>query len=384
MTNEQSFRVLTARPGRRVTAGFGRRGLLWTALLAVVSSPGLASAQGADNANGDPEVVERPARAVKVAPVAPAPAAAPMTFSGVVRAEKRAHLAFTLGGRMVRRPAEVGQAVKKNAVLAVLDLAPLENARAVAKAQLDDVEARLMQLRRDVQRERRLVGRGAGRRETLEKLISGAAATQAARDQARAGFAEAERQLNEARLRAPFAGTIIDVMLEPGEFARPGVAVVVLSAEDRLEVEVQVPEAIRAGLKTNMPVDIRLPLAGGQKLTGKVTQLGRGASGPGQLFPVVVGFAGTDSVAPGYTAELEFKVKTPDAVMLPVAAVADPGGHSPFVFRVRGGRAEKVPVRVLRLVGNQVTVSSDLAIGDAVIIKGHISLLADEPVEVLR
>ena len=323
-------------------------------------------------------------RRVRVAAVAAAPTAAPMTFSGVVRAAKRADLGFTLGGRMVLRPAEVGQAVKKNQELARLDLAPLRNARAAARAQLADVDARLAQLTRDVARERRLVKAGAGRRESLEKLTSGVSATQAARAQAEAGLAEAQRQLNEARLRAPFAGTIIQVMLEPGEFARPGVPIVVLSAEDQLEVEVQVPEAVRSGLRMKAPVKVRLPLAGGHVLPGEVTQLGRGASGPGQLFPVVVRIPGSDKVAPGYTAELVFDVTTADAAMVPVAAVADPGGQAPFVFRVTEGKAEKVPVEVVRLVGDNVTVQSTLTVGDQVVVRGHISLLAGEPVEVER
>lgn len=324
---------------------------------------------------------ERPRRVVKVVSVAPAPAAAPMTFSGVVRAERRANLAFTLGGRMVARPAQVGQAVKKGDELARLDLAPLRNAKAVAKARLNDAQARLRQLMRDLQREERLVKAGAGRREAVEQLTSDVAAARAARDQAEAGNAEAQRQLNEARLRAPFAGTIIDVMLEAGEFARPGIPVVVVSAEDRLEVEVQVPEAVRSRLKPNALVQVLLPLAGGHRLEGRVAHLGRGASGPGQLFPVVVRLPRSKDLAPGYTAEVQFEVETADAVMVPVAAVADPGGKNPFVFRVAGDRAEKVAVRVQRLVGDRVTVQSELQIGDRVVVKGHISLLAGEAVE---
>ena len=360
-------------------------GTLWIVALAA-AWPATAWSQGANGKHGGqpPSATgDRLGRRVQVAVVQDAPPAAPMTFSGVVRAEKRAQLGFTLGGRMVLRPADVGQAVKKGQELARLDLAPLRNARAVAKAQLDDVTAQLKQLNQDVARERRLVKKGAGRREALEKLTSAVAATQAARARAEAGFSEAQRQLSEARLRAPFAGTIIQVMLEPGEFARPGVPVVVLSAEDRLEVEVQVPEAVRAALKQDTPVKVRLPLAGGHVLKGRVSQLGRGAFGPGQLFPVVVRIPGSDKVAPGYTAELIFEVSTKDAVMLPVAAVADPGGQAPFVFRVRDGRAEKVSVDVLRLVGHQVTVRSTLAVGDQVIIKGHISLLAGESVEII-
>ncbi|MEM7674846.1 MAG: efflux RND transporter periplasmic adaptor subunit [Myxococcota bacterium] len=324
------------------------------------------------------------ARVVEVAQVASAPPAAPMTFSGIVRAERRAHLAFTLGGRMVQRRAEVGQAVKKGVVLAELDLAPLRNARAVAKARYDDVSARLKQLQSDLGREKRLVKEGAGRRETVEKLSSGVAGAQAGRAQAKAGLDEAQRKLDEARLRAPFAGTVIQVMLEPGEFARPGVPIVVLSAEDRLEVEVQVPEAVRAALKRDAPVEVRLPLAGAHTLKGRVTQLGRGASGPGQLFPVVVSIPGSDKVAPGYTAELVFEVKTADAAMVPVAAVADPGGGSPFVFKVNKTTAEKVAVQVLSLVGDKVTVRSPLAVGDEVIVKGHLSLLPGEKIEVRR
>ena len=321
-------------------------------------------------------------RVVKVADVASAPTATPMTFSGIVRAEKRAHLGFTLGGRMVQRTARVGQTVKAGEELARLDLAPLRNAVAASKAVLADINARLAQLERDLQRETRLVKAGAGRRETVEKVTSGVAAARASQAQASAGLAEARRQLKEARLLAPFAGTIIEVSLEPGEFARPGIPVVVLSAEDRLEVEVQVPEAVRAVLDTKAKAKVRLPLAGGHILDGRIRQLGRGAAGPGQLFPVVVSIVGSDKVAPGYTAEVVFDVKMAGASMVPVAAVADPGGRSPYVFRVKDGRAEKVAVKVLRLVGDQVTVQSPLAVGDQVIVKGHLSLLAGERVEV--
>ncbi|MCA9550162.1 MAG: efflux RND transporter periplasmic adaptor subunit [Myxococcales bacterium] len=324
------------------------------------------------------------ARVVAVAPVAAAPAHRTATFTSVVRARQRARLGFTQGGRMVRRPVEVGQRVAMGAVLAELDRAPLVHARDAAQAQVRDAQARLAQLERDVARARRLVEQKAGLPEALEKTSAARDATAAALEAGQAQLREAERRLTEARLVAPFAGTVLEVSLEPGEMADPGTPVVVLSAEQALEVEVEVPEAVRMGLEADAPVQVSLPMAGGAALTGRIRSVGDAAAGPSELFPVVVALPDSAPAIPGYTAEVSLPVRRAPALQVPVAAVADPGGQAPFVFKVADGVAERVPVHVQGLAGADVVVQGDLRADDLVVVRGHASLLPGEAVEVAR
>ena len=217
---------------------------------------------------------------------------------------------------------------------------------------------------------------------SLEQTTAARDTALAGRDAARARLAEAERQLKEASLIAPFDGTVLDVRLEAKEMARPGQPVVILSAEDSLEVEVRVPESIRAHLASDTPVEVTWPLADLPAVEGRIERFGRAASGPAGLFAVVVAIDDTEGVSPGFTAEVALPVRMPQALVVPVAAVADPGGDRPFVYRVLKDTAERVPVRVQALIDGGAVVQADLQSGDQVIVRGHASLLPGERIEV--
>lgn len=260
---------------------------------------------------------------------------------------------------------------------------PFRNAVRAAQAQVKDIEARLAQFDRDVKRTRRLRARNSAPEEALEKLESGRDRTRASLDAARAQLQEASRQLRDTRLVAPFAGTVAEVRLDPGEVAQPGTPVVVLSAHKRFEVAVEVPEYVRAGLIANDRVVVEFPLAGLPPTEGSIDRVSNAAAGPGQLFTTVVTLRPTPRLAAGYTAEVALRIRQDGGLMVPISSVADPGGQSPFVFRVRSNHAEKVRVRIGNLIEDHVTVQSYLRLDDLIVIQGHGSLLDRETVELI-
>jgi RND family efflux transporter MFP subunit len=321
---------------------------------------------------------------VEVAAVEAVSSRRPLRYSGIVRAADRADLAFSMPGRMERRPVELGDRVERGQLLAALDAAQFRNARDAARARVQDVQARLAQLRRDHDRVERLLEARAAGREEVEQVRSGLEAAEAGLAAAQAELAESERLVREARLLAPFPGTVSELRLEPGEYAQPGVPVVQLSGADALEIEIEVPEAQRAGLEPGSVVGVELPLLSGRRLTGRIESLGRAATRAGRLFPVVVALERAPGVVPGVTAEVELSAGGEARPSVPVAAVIDPGGNDAAVFRAAGGRVERVPVSVRELVGSRVTVEGALAPGDEVVVAGHASLLDGEAVEVAR
>lgn len=341
----------------------------------------LATVRGESRAPDAAGVAHRPAR-VEVAPVEELTGQRALRYSGIVRAADRAELAFSIPGRLARRPVELGDAVERGQLLAALDAGQFDNARAAARARVRDAQARLSQLRRDEARVARLLAARAAGSEEVEQVRSGLEAAEAGLAAAEAELAEAERLVREARLVAPFAATVSEVRLEPGEYAHPGVPVVQLSGTDALEVEIEVPEAQRLALQPGAPVRVALPLVSARPVAGRVSSLGRAAARPGRLFPVVVALEASPGVVPGVTAEVELSSGAEARPAVPVAAVIDPGGSDAAVFRVVGERAQRVPIAVLELIGTRVTVEGDLAPGDAVVVAGHASLLDGEAVEV--
>ena len=302
-------------------------------------------------------------------------------YGGVVQAAQRADLTFTLSGRVEQRPAEIGATVKRGAILAVLDRRPLRNALSAARARRTTLTTQLEQSGRDAKRAERLRSANAIGAEELEKTVAGRDTLSAQLAAANAEVAEASRLLGEATLRAPFEGTVIDVRVEPGEFAQAGRPAILLSGEKLAEVEVEVPESLRSIVSVGESAAIRFPLAGGTEVTGTILRVGRAAAGAGRLIKVVVALPKDSGAAPGATAEVVLKTTSRAALTVPIAAIVDPSGSRPAIFRVNEGIATLVSLELGDIYGDKVVVRSGIAAGDHVVTAGHANLISGEQVE---
>lgn len=305
-----------------------------------------------------------------------------LAFSGVVRADRRAKLAFTVSARLMKRPVDVGDRVRRGDLLAIVDRAAYSNALQAAEADLERAKTNASQLALDEKRSSRLFSSNAAGREEVEKVRTGLRATRAAVAAAEAQVSETKRLLRETRLVAPFEGVVTSVHLEPGEIAAPGRPVVVISAVDELEVEVEVPESARAWAKEGREVDVALPFAEGVEIRGEVVSIGSAAEGPGRLFPLVVRLPAHERLAPGTTAQVRLSPPERRSLTVPVSAVVDPSGRAPAVFCVREGRAVRVPIVVAGLHGERVGVSGALMDGEPVVVGGHSNLVDGDVVRV--
>jgi RND family efflux transporter MFP subunit len=348
------------------------------------------------------------AKRVRTARVETASGSRQLRFSGVTRAAQRARLGFAVGGRLVERTVDVGDRVEEGQVLARVEDREVKNAIATARGALAEVAARRAQAGRDVQRVTELVQAKAATSEELEKTRAGLDAVAAAEEAASARLDETERLLEETTLLAPYAGTVLETLVEPGEHVVPGRPVVSLAGRGDLELEVEVPESVVLRLREGASVDVIVPFLG-ESFPGKLHSIGRSAAGPGRLFPVVARLAG-DRLVAGATAELTLSIDSDQALAVPIAAVVNPGGRSPSIFRVDGpdeddndGTASDTHVSKVRVeVGSLISGSDDnnngssedrvtvtplegftLEPGDRVVVGGQRGLLDGESVVTL-
>ncbi|MEM6794599.1 MAG: efflux RND transporter periplasmic adaptor subunit [Acidobacteriota bacterium] len=353
----------------------------WIGLATLVGGLYLSAASQPETSQ---QSADSSAKRVRTGEVTVSAANREMRFSGVTRAAERARLSFAIDGRIVERSVEVGDRVRAGQAIARLDDRELRNARSAARGALSELVARREQTARDVERAESLLAKKAATAEEVEKTRSGLTAIAAAEQAAAARLAEAERMMGEARLEAPFAGTVTEVHFEPGEVVNPGEAVVLLSGAGALELEVEVPESVVARNGRGDRVSVLLPRGGGGAQEATVVSVARAASGPGSLFPVRVELPSGAAVPAGATAELLLTLSAQQALSLPVEAVIDPGGRRPSVFRVdSGNRIEKIAVEVGSLLGDRVVVRGALAAGDRVVIGGQRGLLDGERVEIV-
>jgi RND family efflux transporter MFP subunit len=77
-------------------------------------------------------------------------------------------------------------------------------------------------------------------------------------DVSRAALAETQATLDYARVVAPFAGRVVERRVDPGTFASPGIALLVLDDEATLRVETAIEESRGAELKLGDPVTVEV------------------------------------------------------------------------------------------------------------------------------
>ena len=317
---------------------------------------------------------------VRVAEVEISTAARELRLPGVVRATRRVEPAFLQAGHLAERFVGRGERVAAGQRLASLQNPALGPNFAAAEARVRELDERLRHLDADHERARELHGRGLVSAELLDRTLAERNATRETRAQALAGVTEARDQLADAVLRAPFAGIVSDLLVEPGDFVQAGQAVLALAGDGGLEVEVQLPEDLARRLAPGTAVEVRA-VNSGRRVDARLREVGQARQG--RPAPAIVALPDTDDWEPGTSVHVAVAPPQEPALTVPLGAIVDPGTGQTRLFRVVNGRAVLVPVAVGRLVGARVTVGGELTAGDRVGVAGHQQLLDGEAVRVL-
>lgn len=200
-------------------------------------------------------------------------------------------------------------------------------------------------------------------------------------EQARLQLSQAERNLKEARIRAPFAGEVIEVYVRPGEFAPAGQPAFRLGSLDLLAKAFLPPE--EAQTLGNAQGEVRFLLRqSGKEVQAQLVRKGD-LPGPNRLVEVVLKPRG--ALAPG-TAELVYRIPLARGVLLLAGAVKVREGEA-FVFVVAAskgeGQVQKRPVGLLAQSGERVAVSG-LKPGERVVFPIPESLQEGDRVRILE
>ncbi len=319
---------------------------------------------------------------VRVVQVSTEGGAQVLRFAGVARPRQRANLSFQVGGSIESRSAEIGEQVAEGEIVAQLYNPQLQPAMEAAAARLEQLRSDAEQAERDLVRLERLFERDLLASQDVEQQRTALKSINSAIDNARANLAQTERLRSESELRAPFAGRIEQVLLEPGEFAQPGQPVLRMSAVDGLEVEVQVPPRFLAGISLGEALTVWNGLTGAS-YEGIISEIGEGSSGSSALYPLVVSLQRTD-LRSGEALEVGVPQLRNNALTIPLNAIMR-SAQGLTVFRVNNTEhVERVTVEVQRITGDQVELRPGLLqTGDRIVYSGLSRLAEGDAVTVL-
>lgn len=166
----------------------------------------------------------------------------PVDIAGTVRPVQRAAIAARISGAIIGFTATLGQTVKEGEVLVTISAGELGARVAQARAQLVQVE-------RELARERTLQSSGASAVDAVKLLEDRFAQTQAA-------LRAAETMVTYATVRAPFAGVIAKKHVELGDFAAAGAPLLQLDGRNAFEIEAAVPESLANTLTVGASLEV--------------------------------------------------------------------------------------------------------------------------------
>jgi RND family efflux transporter MFP subunit len=326
-----------------------------------------------------------PVRAVRVMTVSPDAAGGVQEYAGEVRARTESRLGFRVAGKMVARPAEVGQRVRVGQPLAQLDPADLRLQQDAAQAALRAAQAAYDFAAADFKRYEELRAQGFISAMELERRDSGLRAQRAQLDQARAQAAVQGNLAAYAVLTASASGIVTATEAEVGAVLTAGAPVLRLAHDGPRDVAFAVPEdavlGIRALLGRRDALRVR-PWGQSATLPATVREVAAAADPATRTF-LVRADIGAAPVQLGQTMTVQLDLPRRDAAArLPLTAVMRQQDQTAVWVLDTASMTVKVqPIVVAGADGNAVMVASGLQPGQRVVTAGVHTLTPGQKVK---
>lgn len=335
---------------------------------AVISVAALLSACQPSSQQQDVQSSDQPVKVVVVKSDLNEPV---RQFPGRVAASESANVASKVAGQVIKLHANAGDEIDAGALLVELDDTDyqlnLKQAQAnynLAKVSFDRVSS---------SRERNI-------------------ATQADFDNARAnldkaevGLQQARNQLEDTKVRAPFAGTVVRVLPQTYDFVAAAQPLVMIQSTENIDVLFQVPSDIIAKINEDVErtnVDVIFDAYPNTVYSADVREFSASSDRSTRSFDVTLTLKSppreTGTLLPGMDATVLLdvaRISDQPELTIPSHAVFYRNGQA-YVWKVLNNRAVQTGVTLGDLRGDQITVTEGLDVGQQIVAAG-VSRLVD-------
>ena len=191
----------------------------------------------------------------------------------IIEAVQQATLAAQINGSVTAYLVDAGDRVKRGQVLARLDSRDTEAQVAAGRAGIAQAEAALAAARSNYERNKSLVAQKFLSQAALDKAESDYKVALAAVETARAGAVQATTARGFAEIRAPFDGIVTRRLMEIGEFASPGRAVIAVHDPASLRAVGSLPQFVLTATARVDRATVDIPSLGQAYAATRVTVL---------------------------------------------------------------------------------------------------------------
>jgi membrane fusion protein, multidrug efflux system len=275
--------------------------------------------------------------------------------TGSVLSKKNVNISAEVSGRIQEIPAIEGMRVRQGQVIARVD-------DESAKRNISEIETQLELARTVFDRQKRLWDQEIGtemqyleaksRLEGLEKSLE-----------------TIRIQEDRATIRAPFDGTVEEVMVRAGELVQPGSPIVNFIGESDLYIEGDVSERFVGILSRGDSVEVNFPSLN-KTFKTKVTAVGSVINPNNRTFKVEVFLPRIENVKPNMISVLKIQdYQKPEAVTVPTYLILQ-DNRGEFIYVVDNGTARKQYIKRGMTYNERTEVLDGLSGNEVLVDKG--------------
>ncbi|WP_055446977.1 efflux RND transporter periplasmic adaptor subunit [Lacinutrix mariniflava] len=201
-----------------------------------------------------------------------------------------------------------------------------------------------------------------------------------------------QQQINKTTVRAPFSGTIDDVITEKGSVVGAGQTPLMQIVNlDDMYIETDVPESYVSNVIKGKSVNVEFPVLG-KNIDTEIRQAGAVINPVNRTFRVEIGVPNKDkSIKPNLTARLKINDYTNEkAILVPQSIISENAEGEQYVYVVKDkkdndeGKVSKVIIKTGKTQGDVIEVLEGVPDGAELILEGARSVKDGQTVKVIN
>ena len=297
-------------------------------------------------------------------------------LQGNVSTKKNLVIYPEFSGTLTRVYVKEGQNVTKGQLLATIDDGGLSQQLAQLKIQVELAKTTF-------ERQKRLWDQKIG----SEIQYLQAKATYEGQQQA---VNQLQQQVGKTSVRAPFSGTIDDVITEQGSVVAPGQSQLFRIVNlDNMYIETDVPERYISNVTPGKDVKVEFPVLG-TSLDAKIRQAGNFINPANRTFKIEVAVPNKNNIIkPNLTAKIKINDYTnAKAILIPQSIISENAEGQQYVYTITDksqhkAKAKRVIISTGKTQGDFIEVLSGLVNGTEIIEEGARSVKDGQEVKIL-
>lgn len=293
---------------------------------------------------------------------------------GSLEADALAEIRPEIDGHVTSIHFREGDRVEEGQVLVRLDENQLRAQTEAARATVARTRAEMQNLSRRVERNDSLLARGAISEQAFDDLRTEHSAAQARLEEAEANLNLAQQRLEDATIRAPFAGRTGARTFDRGDYVQVGEHLFTLVDDQPLEIRFSVPERYLGRLHRGSPVSLQVRSMPGRTVEGQVDFVSPYVDPANRTVELKARVPNPASeLRAGQFANVRLQLESRPAVVVPEAAVI-PRQEGSAVYLVRGDTVTRRRVETGARRRGIVEILSGVSPGDTVVVAGQQNL----------